>query len=422
MELTGCRIGAAAAGPAAEDCTAEQLRAQILDSDLGWEYSFLADSTVVLHEGGEVYLLAPREGGSLTIYPSEMGESGACIDDRQAPLYEGAPGETILLRCNVSDLYANVLISADGGACEFRPMLSLKDGKLMANKEAMEALMKIEGFRSLNSDIETIINKSESVKKAKKEKGKELTKEEKREISEEEKEYKSMRKQIQEKLIKFATRVPIFMYLTDYRERSLKDVITQLEPGLFKKVTGLDVKDFNLLVELNVFNASLMNDAIFKFKRYEDSSLSYTGLDKHENEDVGGWDTVVKRKEYELLFYNQQSTMNAPKIDEADVPEADEEPEPPKAPVPPRTPPAKPDFVTAAFGVKSPIVPAKPQQPEKPKVDVSGVAVGSAVAHAKFGIGKVIELNRGYVTVRFEQGEKRFIFPDAFESGFLKAQ
>ena len=294
--------------------------------------------------------------------------------------------------------------------------------RLMANKEAMEALMKIEGFRSLNSDIETIINKSESVKKAKKEKGKELTKEEKKEISEEEKEYKSMRKQIQEKLIKFATRVPIFMYLTDYRERSLKDVITQLEPGLFKKVTGLDVKDFNLLVELNVFNASLMNDAIFKFKRYEDSSLSYTGLDKHENEDVGGWDTVVKRKEYELLFYNQQSTMNAPEIDEADVPEADEEPEPPKAPVPTRTPPAKPDFVTAAFCVKSPIAPAKPQQPEKPKVDVSGVAVGSAVAHAKFGIGKVIELSRGYVTVRFEQGEKRFIFPDAFESGFLKAQ
>ena len=294
--------------------------------------------------------------------------------------------------------------------------------RLMANKEAMEALMKIEGFRSLNSDIETIINKSESVKKAKKEKGKELTKEEKKELSEEEKEYKSMRKQIQEKLIKFATRVPIFMYLTDYRERSLKDVITQLEPGLFKKVTGLDVKDFNLLVELNVFNASLMNDAIFKFKRYEDSSLSYTGLDKHENEDVGGWDTVVKRKEYELLFYNQQSTMNAPEIDEADVPEVDEEPEPQKAPAPARTLPTKSDFVTAAFGVKSPVVPAKPQQPEKPKVDVSGVAVGSAVAHAKFGIGKVIELNREYVTVRFEQGEKRFLFPNAFESGFLKVQ
>lgn len=40
----------------------------------------------------------------------------------------------------------------------------------------------------------------------------------------------------------------------------------------------------------------------------------------------------------------------------------------------------------------------------------------------KFGIGKVIELSRGYVTVRFEQGEKRFLFPNAFESGFLKVQ
>ena len=32
------------------------------------------------------------------------------------------------------------------------------------------------------------------------------------------------RRQIQEKLIKFATRVPIFMYLTDFRERCLKDI------------------------------------------------------------------------------------------------------------------------------------------------------------------------------------------------------
>ncbi|CAH9018858.1 hypothetical protein [Candidatus Nitrosacidococcus sp. I8] len=43
-------------------------------------------------------------------------------------------------------------------------------------------------------------------------------------------------KEIQEKLIKFATRIPIFMYLTDYRERTLKDVITQLDPELFKRV------------------------------------------------------------------------------------------------------------------------------------------------------------------------------------------
>jgi hypothetical protein len=92
------------------------------------------------------------------------------------------------------------------------------------------------------------------------------------------------------------------MYLTDHRERSLKDVITQLESELFKRVTGLDVKDFELLCSLGVFNASLMNDAIFKFKRYEDSSLSYTGIDKHAGNDVGGWDAVIRHKEYEQRF------------------------------------------------------------------------------------------------------------------------
>ena len=118
------------------------------------------------------------------------------------------------------------------------------------------------------------------------------------ELSDEEKEYKSKRKQIQEKLIKFATRVPIFMYLTDYRERSLKDVITQLEPGLFKKVTGLDVKDFELLVSLGVFNDALMNDAVYKFKRYEDASLEYSGINKHAGENIGLFDTVLSQDDY----------------------------------------------------------------------------------------------------------------------------
>ena len=178
--------------------------------------------------------------------------------------------------------------------------------RLLNNKAALDALMRIEGFRSLNQDIQTIINKSEHVKKTKKEGEKKLTQQEKRLLSEEEKEYKSKRKMIQEKLIKFATRVPVFMYLTDYRECSLRDIITQLEPSLFKKVTGLDVKDFELLCSLGVFNAPLMNDAIFKFKRYEDASLSYTGIDRHANEtEVGGFDTEIRREEYERIFYNK---------------------------------------------------------------------------------------------------------------------
>ena len=188
-----------------------------------------------------------------------------------------------------------LLVNVDNGTLQ----------RLMNNEEAMKALMSIEGFRNLNQDIETIINKSEAVKKVRKEKNdQELTNKQKKELTEEEKEYKSLRKKIQEKLIKFATRVPVFMYLTDYRERSLKDVITQLEPGLFKKVTGLSIKDFELLISLGVFNSGLMNDAVYKFKRYEDSSLVYTGINKHEGEDVGLYDTVLSSEDYQATFEN----------------------------------------------------------------------------------------------------------------------
>lgn len=168
-------------------------------------------------------------------------------------------------------------------------------GRLMNSPDAMKALMNIEGFRSLNQDIETIINKSEQVKKAKREQGEGLSDKKKKELTEAEKEYKSKRKEIQQKLIKFATRIPVFMYLTDFREYSLKDVIVNLEPELFRKVTGLNISDFELLVSLNVFNSELMNDAVYKFKRYEDSSLSYTGIDTHKCTVVGGWDTAVDK-------------------------------------------------------------------------------------------------------------------------------
>jgi hypothetical protein len=171
--------------------------------------------------------------------------------------------------------------------------------RIMNSKEAMGALMSIEGFRRLNQDIETIINKSEHVESVRKETNdEELPPKQKRELTEDEKEYKNLRKQIQEKLIKFATRIPIFMYLTDYRERTLKDVITDLEPGLFKAVTGLTKRDFELLVNIGVFNSALMNDAVYKFKRYEDASLLYTGIDRHEGEDVGLYDTVITREEF----------------------------------------------------------------------------------------------------------------------------
>ena len=126
--------------------------------------------------------------------------------------------------------------------------------RLMDNDEAMRALMNIEGFRSLNNDIEKTINLSDSVKKAKA-KGEKLTPKEKKELTEQEKEYKSKQ-----------------------------------------------VRDFELLVSIGVFNSSMMNPAVWNFKRYEDSSLEYTGISKHTNDRVGGYDTVITRDEYDKLY------------------------------------------------------------------------------------------------------------------------
>ena len=297
--------------------------------------------------------------------------------------------------------------------------------RLLASPEAMKALMNIEGFRNLNSDLTTIINKSEAVKKAKKE-NPNPTPKEKKELSDEEKEMKSKRKQIQEKLIKFATRIPVFMYLTDYRERCLKDVITQLEPGLFKKVTGLSVADFNMLCTLGVFNAPLMNDAIFKFKRYEDSSLTYTGLDKHNNDEVGGWDTTIRKSQYEKLFYNQQASMN--EVDEGPYRAS-------TVATPVERPVAKEVVKPVAVQPKPTIVPqpvkptAAPVSKPKPapadddlKARLEKIEMEDLVYHKKFGKGEVVKINKNekFIFIKFMLGEKKFIFPDAFLMGFLE--
>ena len=297
--------------------------------------------------------------------------------------------------------------------------------RLLASPEAMKALMNIEGFRNLNSDLATIINKSEAVKKAKKE-NPNPTPKEKKELSDEEKEMNSKRKQIQEKLIKFATRIPVFMYLTDYRERCLKDVITQLEPGLFKKVTGLSVADFNMLCTLGVFNAPLMNDAIFKFKRYEDSSLTYTGLDKHNNDEVGGWDTTIRKSQYERLFYNQQASMT--EIDQSEYNQSVQSPKEPKPvskePIKPIATQPKPTVVPQP--PKPIVTPVSKSEPASTSEDLKArlekIELEDLVHHKKFGKGEIVKINKNekFIYVKFMLGEKKFMFPDAFLMGFLE--
>ena len=87
------------------------------------------------------------------------------------------------------------------------------------------------------------------------------------------------------------------MYLTDYREETLKDVILKLEPSLFKKVTSISVEDFEYLLGIGIFNSTFMNEAIFSFKRYENPSLHYEGFTKHNPDYIGLFDTKLKTSE-----------------------------------------------------------------------------------------------------------------------------
>ncbi len=74
-------------------------------------------------------------------------------------------------------------------------------------------------------------------------------------------------------------------------------MITKLEPELFLTVTGLTVRDFHLLVQLKVFNTEQMNQAVFAFRRYEDASLRYTGIESHNGlTHYGLYDTVVAKE------------------------------------------------------------------------------------------------------------------------------
>lgn len=355
--------------------------------------------------------------------------------------------------------------------------------RLLANDEAINALMSIEGFRSLNDDIKTIINKSEAVKEVKKEK-----------------KFKSKRKEIQKKLIKFVTRIPVFMYLTDYREETLYDVITQLEPGLFKKVTGLDVSDFNLLVSLGVFNSALMNDAVYKFRRYEDASLVYTGINKHEGEKVGLYDTSLSN--YDYLYAKQQESMVAPDGSTLGNGAGVEAPSPAVAVSPAIKPsasgvsrstakattlgeaPVKKDWVIdvleshnvriadrrpkggslwaigggeldvvmnelAANGAqftykleggkatsfkagwwlsgypkKSEPKALEPEEPVITEADLSRIEEGTQIFHKSFGYGEVVSIGSDRIAVRFDNDKKKkereFMFPSTFYQGMLQ--
>ena len=156
-----------------------------------------------------------------------------------------------------------------------------------------------------------------------------------------------------------------------------------------------------------------MNQGIFGFRKYENSSLNYTGIDKHEGESVGGWDTVLRREEYEALYSKQQATVTDLSDAIISATETKTAPESSES--------SKIDTTSAKKTVN-------PEKQQKPQIDwehiLADVGTGTIVKHKMFGEGTVVWMDKAkkYIRIKFKNGEKQFIFPDAFIGGFLSLQ
>ncbi len=169
--------------------------------------------------------------------------------------------------------------------------------KLKSNQNLIDELSKIEAFRKLKNQLDIIISADNLVNDAKMN-NKKLTSDEKNKIDE----AKTHRETIQKLLKKLITRLPIFMYLTDDRESSIQELIISIEPDLFVKSTGISIKSFEELCNLNVFNKDELTMAIFAFKKYEEASLSYLDGVIKQSEYIAGFDNVFTQEEARKLI------------------------------------------------------------------------------------------------------------------------
>lgn len=165
---------------------------------------------------------------------------------------------------------------------------------LLSNPELLASLEQIEMFRNITNDLTALVNTTKELKKKKL--AKERFSDEEKERT---KEATKKREDLKKRLQRFLTRIPAFMYLTDDREKTIRDIITQIEPDLFQRVTRLTLDQFEELVNARVFNDSKMNDAVWKFRTFEEPSLSYG--QHEERRAVGGW-SVRRDERFALLI------------------------------------------------------------------------------------------------------------------------
>jgi hypothetical protein len=167
--------------------------------------------------------------------------------------------------------------------------------KLLADDELVARLEQMEDFRALREDASKIIANSKKLREGKKPKGGGEPDDEDPEIKAARRAKREQVNTLRSKLLKFVQAVPVFMYLTDFREQALVDVIESLDTQLFERVTGLTLDDFHKLADVGVFHPAHMNEAIWQFRLFERASLDYLGTTPHDLEGhrIGLWDTTV---------------------------------------------------------------------------------------------------------------------------------
>ena len=129
-----CQAGMAFLGYTYEGAEAAEILEYTRQGEVAAAYPFLQDGTVVDAGGYEIYAIVPGDDCRVSVYPAQPTEEGEYLDDLNAPYYTGKENEIIILRCNVSEIHSNVMVSVQkqNMSIQYHPMVSLKDGHLAA--------------------------------------------------------------------------------------------------------------------------------------------------------------------------------------------------------------------------------------------------------------------------------------------------
>ena len=168
-----------------------------------------------------------------------------------------------------------------------------------------------------------------------------------------------------------------------------------------------------------------MNDAVYKFKRYEDASLNYTGIDKHDGERKGGWDTTISDGEYRKLFNLQQKSMRTTKKHMHAV--SNEKGQSAHQKIGRITYNRQEESMKVAEDVLNENYAGNNKSEIKSEIRyemssdyvISRIKKGMKVRHRAFGEGIVQNISSGIIEIRFKEQIKKFKFPGAFLQGFL---